>query len=164
MSTLLARHRNIIDFALSSLLRRKAKNLSLLAVYTLIVVAIASAMLFINALKRQAAAVLKDAPDMMVQKMVAGRHDLMPVSRGEVIGGITGVRSVTPRLWGYYYDAVSGANYTLTVPDGPAACARGYLHRQRCGPAHALCRRGYHAASHLPGRASAAARGAGAAG
>lgn len=116
MSKLLARHRNIIDFALSSLLRRKAKNLSLLAVYTLIVIAIASAMLFIAALKRQAAAVLKDAPDMMVQKMVAGRHDLMPVSRGEAIGGITGVRSVTPRLWGYYYDAVSGANFTLTVP------------------------------------------------
>jgi ABC-type lipoprotein release transport system permease subunit len=67
--------------------------------------------------------VLKDAPDMVVQKMVAGRHDLIPVSRGEVIGGITGVRSVTPRLWGYYYDAVSRANYTLTVPDGgqPAA-------------------------------------------
>jgi ABC-type lipoprotein release transport system permease subunit len=118
MSTLLARHRNIIDFALSSLLRRKAKNLSLLAVYTLIVVVIASVMLFINALKREAAAMLKDAPDMVVQKIVAGRHDLMPVSRGGAIGGITGVRSVTQRLWGYYYDAVSGANYTLTVTDG----------------------------------------------
>ena len=114
---LLTRHRNIIDFALSSLLRRKAKNIALLAVYTLIVVAIGSTMLFIDALKREAAGILKDAPDMVVQKMVAGRHDLMPVSRGEVIAGITGVRRVTPRLWGYYYDAVSRANYTLTVPD-----------------------------------------------
>ncbi len=123
MSAQLARHRNIIDFALSSLLRRKTKNISLLAVYTLIVVAIASAMLFINALKREAAAMLKDAPDMVVQKLVAGRHDLMPVSRGEVIGGITGVRGATPRLWGYYYDAVTRANYTVTVPGGgqPAA-------------------------------------------
>lgn len=119
MSKLLVRHRNILDFALSSLLRRKAKNISLLAVYTLIVVAIASVMLFITALKRDAAAMLKDAPDMVVQKMVAGRHDLIPVARREVIGSIRGVRGVNPRLWGYYYDAVSGANYTLLVSDSP---------------------------------------------
>ena len=118
MNALVTRHRNIIDFALSSLLRRKGKNISLLAVYTLIVVSIASTMFFINALKREAAAVLKDAPDMVVQKMVAGRHDLIPVSRGEVLGGISGVRSVTPRLWGYYYDTVNRANYTVIAPDG----------------------------------------------
>jgi len=117
VKTPINRHMNILEFALSSLLRRKARNLSLLGVYTLVVFAIASLIFFVHALKREAALLLKDAPDIVVQKMVAGRHDLIPVGYGKAIGEIRGVSKVTPRLWGYYYDPVIGANYTLLVPD-----------------------------------------------
>ena len=117
MNTPLNRHGNILDFALSSLLRRRTKNLSLLVVYTLIVFVIASLIFFVQALKREAAQILKEAPDMVVQRMVAGRHDLIPAGYGEQISAIRGVRSVSPRLWGYYYDQVFGANYTLLVPE-----------------------------------------------
>jgi ABC-type lipoprotein release transport system permease subunit len=117
MNAPLNRHSNILDFALSSLLRRKTKNLSLLVVYTLIVFVIASLIFFVQALKREAAQILKEAPDMVVQRMVAGRHDLIPVRYSEKISEIRGVRSVSPRLWGYYYDQVFGANYTLLVPE-----------------------------------------------
>ncbi|KAB0666773.1 FtsX-like permease family protein [Oryzomonas japonica] len=120
MKTSLNRHRNIIDFALSSLLRRKMKNFSLLAVYTLIIFVIASLLFFVNALKREAALVLADAPDMVVQRLMAGRHDLIPAAYAEKIRALPGVSTVTPRLWGYYYDPVFGANYTLTVPPRPA--------------------------------------------
>jgi len=119
MPQLLNRHRNIIDFALSSLVRRKLKNVSLLAVYTLIIFIIASLIFFVQALKREAALLLKAAPDMVVQRLQAGRHDLIPTSYAEAIAGIRGVRTVTPRLWGYYYDPVFGANYTLQVPVTP---------------------------------------------
>jgi ABC-type lipoprotein release transport system permease subunit len=117
MSTPLHRHSNILDFALSSLLRRKSKNISLLVVYTLIVFVIASLIFFVQALKREAGQILKEAPDMVVQRMIAGRHDLIPASYGEKISAIRGVASVSPRLWGYYYDQVFGANYTLLVPE-----------------------------------------------
>jgi len=117
MNSSLERHRNIVDFALSSLLRRKGKNISLLVVYTLIVFVIASIIFFIQALKREAALVLNDAPDIVVQRLVAGRHDLIPVDYGEKIASIRGVNAVKPRLWGYYYDAAIGANYTLMVTD-----------------------------------------------
>ena len=116
MNSPLRRHRNIIDFALSSLLRRAGKNVALLAVYTLIVFAIASVIFFVQALKREAALLLKDAPDMVVQRLVAGRHDTIPVGYGEKIGAIRGVSGVRPRLWGYYYDPAVGANYTLMTP------------------------------------------------
>lgn len=119
MKTSLNRHRNIIDFALSSLLRRKMKNFSLLAVYTLIIFVIASLLFFVHALKREAALVLADAPDMVVQRLMAGRHDLIPAAYAEKIRALPGVSTVTPRLWGYYYDPVFGANYTLTVPPKP---------------------------------------------
>ena len=123
MNRALERNRNIIDFALSSLIRRKGKNLSLLAVYTLIVFMIASTVFFIQALKREAALILKDAPDMVVQRMIAGRNDPIPISYGEKIAAIRGVDEVQPRLWGYYFDAVVGANYTLMAGEekSPAA-------------------------------------------
>lgn len=113
----LARHMNILEFSLSSLLRRKAKNLSLLAVYTLIVFTIASLIFFVHSLKREAALLLDGSPDMVVQKMMAGRQDLIPLGYADEIAKIRGVGEVTPRLWGYYYDPVFGANYTLMVPD-----------------------------------------------
>jgi ABC-type lipoprotein release transport system permease subunit len=117
MNTTLERHRNIVDFALSSLLRRKGKNISLLLVYTLIVFIIASIIFFVQALKREAMLVLQDAPDMVVQRLVAGRNDPIPVTFAEKIAAIRGVTGVIPRLWGYYYDAAIGANYTIMATD-----------------------------------------------
>jgi ABC-type lipoprotein release transport system permease subunit len=54
---------------------------------------------------------------MIVQKIVAGRHDLIPLIYMDRIEKIRGVSSVKGRLWGYYYDPVVGANYTLIVPE-----------------------------------------------
>jgi ABC-type lipoprotein release transport system permease subunit len=123
MNNAIERHKNILELSLSSLLRRKTKNLSLLVIYTLIVFAIASLLFFLSALKREAAFVLKDAPDMVVQRMVAGRQDLVPTSYGEKIGSLRGVRDARPRLWGYYYDAATGANYTVTTASGPSTAS-----------------------------------------
>jgi ABC-type lipoprotein release transport system permease subunit len=117
------RYRNILDFALSSLLRRKGRNLALISVYTLVVFVIASLIFFVQALKSEAQALLVHAPDMVVQRMVAGRHDPMPVARIEAIRGIRGVDEVQPRLWGYYYDPVFGGNLTVMATSDPALAA-----------------------------------------
>ncbi|NLI80684.1 MAG: FtsX-like permease family protein [Deltaproteobacteria bacterium] len=109
------KHRNILDFTLSSLARRKGKNLSLVFVYTFVVFLIASVTFFTHSLKTEAEVILRDAPEMMVQRLVAGRHDLIPMSYMDTIRQIRGVQSVTSRLWGYYFDPTNGANYTLLV-------------------------------------------------
>jgi ABC-type lipoprotein release transport system permease subunit len=111
------KQRNVIDFTLSSLLRRKGKNAALVVVYAAVVFVLASVMFFTHALRREATIVLRDAPEIVLQRMVAGRHDLMPVSYAAVVEKITGVSSVKARLWGYYYDQLFRANYTLLVPD-----------------------------------------------
>lgn len=116
MNSFINRHRNIIDFALSSLLRRKIKNISLLGVYTLIIFVLASLIFFVHALRREAALILKNAPDMVVQRLMAGRHELIPVDYGQKISSIRGVQDVVPRLWGYYFDPAIGSNYTVMVP------------------------------------------------
>ncbi|WP_291271255.1 FtsX-like permease family protein [Geothrix sp.] len=123
----LRRTRNILDFALSSLLRRRGRNLSLLLVYTLVVAVLASLIFFVQALKREARLVLGQAPEMVVQRMVAGRHDPIPTAQAEAIRAIRGVREVTPRVWGYYYDPVYGGNLTVMGQEGGGLAADSVL-------------------------------------
>ena len=75
-------HRHILDFTLSSLLRRKGKNGALLSVYTLIVFILASVLFFTHALKREAALVLNEAPEIIVQRTLTGRYQPIPIAWG----------------------------------------------------------------------------------
>ena len=106
-----------MDFTLSSLLRRKKRNVALIFVYTVVVFFLASVLFYTYSLKKEASMILQDSPDMIVQRMVSGRHELIPISHIDKIKGIRGVSSVKERLWGYYYDPVIGANYTLIASD-----------------------------------------------
>ena len=74
MRTWIQKQKYLIDFTLSSLARRGVKNISLLTVYTALVFLLASVMLFTHALRREAALVLAKSPEMVVQRMVAGRR------------------------------------------------------------------------------------------
>jgi ABC-type lipoprotein release transport system permease subunit len=125
------KQRNIIDFALSSLLRRKWKNLALFSVYMLIVFILASIFFFTSSIKKEASIVLQGSPEIVVQRITAGRHDLMPASYIPLIKKLPGVRAVKGRLWGYYHEPSTGANYTMVVTDeyrdkaGTVAIGRG---------------------------------------
>ncbi len=116
MAGRIERQRHIIDFTLASLLRRKGKNGALLLVYTIIIGVLASVIFFTHAVKREAALVLQEAPEIIVQRTFTGRYQPIPVSYSDTIRAIRGVISVRPRLWGYYYDGNFLANYTLMVP------------------------------------------------
>lgn len=116
MKTWLEKQRHLIDFTLASLLRRKGRNLGLILVYTLLVFVLASAMLYSHALRREAAVILEGTPEIVLQRLVAGRHDLIPPGYLERIGRVRGVQEMRGRLWGYYYDSVVKANYTFLVP------------------------------------------------
>jgi ABC-type lipoprotein release transport system permease subunit len=111
------KQRNIIDFALSSLLRRKTRNVSLLVVYTGIVFLISSIVFSAESIEREACILLENSPEMIVQRNIAGRHDLIPAEYIERIKAIRGVQEVRGRLWGYYFEPGVQANYTLIVPD-----------------------------------------------
>ncbi len=119
MRSPIERQRGIIDFTLSSLMRRKVKNVGLLCLYALIVFILASAIFFTSSIKKEASLILRGTPEIIVQKMAAGRHDLFPLRDMEAVKNVRGVAAVEGRLWGYYFDDRLGANYTLIVP--PAA-------------------------------------------
>lgn len=109
------KQRYILDLSLSSIKRRRGKNIALVSVYAFVLFLLASVLFSAEALKREAAQILQDAPAMTIQRLVAGRQDLIPTDYIDPIKQIRGVQSVEPRLWGYYYDALSGANYTIMI-------------------------------------------------
>ncbi len=112
----LARQRYLLDFTVAAMWRRRWRNLLLLLVYALVVFLLASVLFYGSALRRDAAAVLSEAPEVTVQRIVLGRHALSPPDWPDRLRGIRGTRQVQGRLWGYYYDRANGANYTIMVP------------------------------------------------
>jgi len=106
----------LLDYTVSSLMRRLAKNIGLLMVYALIVFILATVMLFTHALRQEAAVVLDGAPEVTVQHITMGRHDVIPAAHIDKLSNMRGVRNVHGRLWGYFYDTANRANYTLMVP------------------------------------------------
>jgi len=107
------RHLKILEYALSALWRRKFKALSVVAVFAFTISILASVLLLTRSLRVEASKLLEATPDVVVQRIMAGRHDLIPVERGRDYARMPGVEEVHPRFWGYHYDAVSGSNYTL---------------------------------------------------
>ncbi len=127
---------NILDYALSSLWRRRTKNLSILLVFSAVIFLVASFLMVSKALSDRAGQLLVAAPEITVQRMSAGRQEAIPLAHGERLQGIFGIRRVVPRVWGYYFDEVTGANFTvlgvdpLQMPGGDGlatALARGRL-------------------------------------
>lgn len=116
MKPWIEKQRHLIDFTAQSLARRKGKSLGLLVVYTLLVFVLASVALYTHALRNEATRVLAGTPEIVLQRLIAGRHDLVPPGYIEKIGRIRGVQKIEGRLWGYYYDSVLKANYTFMVP------------------------------------------------
>lgn len=113
----LYKHTRILEFALSSMLRQKFKNMAILLVYSLIVFLLSSVLFLTHALKKEAIELLKWSPELIVQSMKGGRHELIPLRYAEEIRKIRGVREVTPRYWGYYFDPPTNTNYTFMGVD-----------------------------------------------
>ena len=80
------------------MLRRKGKNVSVILVYTLVVFVLSSVIFFSNAIRKEAQTILAQSPEMLVQRVVAGRHDLIPIAYAQEISQIRGVGAVQPRL------------------------------------------------------------------
>jgi ABC-type lipoprotein release transport system permease subunit len=148
MTGWIERQKNIVDFTFSSLLRRKGRNIALLLVYTLVVFALGSVMFLTYSIKREASIILQDAPEMIVQRISAGRQNPIPLSYLDRIRDIRGISSVKGRLWGYYYDPIAGANYTVVVPEnrpepGTIAIGQGIARTRLTFPGDLLDFRGY---------------------
>ncbi|RMG02943.1 MAG: ABC transporter permease, partial [Nitrospirae bacterium] len=112
------KHLKILEFALSSLWRRKFKNLGIIVVFSTVIFLLSSIVMLTYSFKREALLVLEGAPELIVQRVVAGRHAMISPGYMDRVSRIPGVGKTIPRLWGYYYDISTGGNYTVMAVDG----------------------------------------------
>lgn len=125
------RHLRILDHAIETLLQQPGKAIVIVSVYAVLVAVVLSLVLYLDAHRHEAEALLASAPELVVQRLRGGRHELLPVERAEAIRGIRGVGEVTPRVWGYSYDPPTRATLTLwgaeSVPAGVVDAGEGGL-------------------------------------
>ncbi len=107
----------IADYALNALLRRWRKYLVLIVVYALVVAFYASVVFFTNSLRLETQAVLKNLPELWVQKLAGGRLKAMKMSFVDSLQHLRGVKQILPRVWGYNFDTPTGAVVTIIGSD-----------------------------------------------
>ena len=72
MSVWLARQRYLVDYAMAAMARQRARSLGLLLVYTLLTAVLASVLLLGSAMRREAAAMLQDTPEVVLRACAWG--------------------------------------------------------------------------------------------
>lgn len=110
---LLNRQLNLLDYALSSLHRKRLKNTGILLVFSAVIFLFSSVQLMTRGLGETAEAVLKNAPDITVQQLSAGRQVDLDISAIDSLSSVFGISGINDRIWGYYFDESNGANYTV---------------------------------------------------
>ncbi len=113
MTSSLEKQLSLLDYALSSLWRRRMKNLGVMLVFTAVIFLVASFQILTGSLARTAEFLLESSPEIIIQKMSAGRQESIPLSYTDKLSKVFGIREIAPRIWGYYFDETSGANYTV---------------------------------------------------
>jgi ABC-type lipoprotein release transport system permease subunit len=103
----------LIEFAINSLLRQKFKNIFILMVLIFLTSLLASIFFISNSIKHELSSTLKTLPQITIQKLKAGRHYDMNLSDVDEILNIAGVSDAIPRVWGYYYFANMGTNFSI---------------------------------------------------
>lgn len=108
-----AKQRNIFDYSLQAMWRRRTKNLCVILVFALVIFLLSSFQFLTGALTEFAGRSLQSAPEITVQRMIAGRQVLIPVNYKAKLDEIFGIKSIRPRVWGYHYSELTGANITI---------------------------------------------------
>jgi len=107
------RQKNIIDYSLQSLLRRRSKNILILIIFILLVFAVSAILFITGSLTKEMMMTSNDLPDITVQRILGGRQVNIPASYIPEIEEIPGVEAVETRVWGYFYLASLQANFTI---------------------------------------------------
>jgi hypothetical protein len=118
MSHGLNRQLRVARYTIGSLRRRWRKNAAVVGVYGLVIFTLASVVFLTQSLTQESVASLQSSPEIMVQRLSAGRHGLSPVTDAGALTQIAGVGAVVPRRWAYLTDPATGETLLLRVAEG----------------------------------------------
>jgi len=107
----------LIEFAINSILREKTKNLFIFIVFTMLIFLLSSIFLITASLQKELNITADSLPDIILQKMNAGRVSDIDINRVDKILEINGVNNSVSRVWGYYYFENAGINFSVVGID-----------------------------------------------
>ncbi len=103
----------LIEYAINAILRQKAKSFFIVFVFTLLTFLLTSVFFITSSLKYELDATVDSLPQIIVQKIKAGRHYDIDEDVVDTLLGIEGVEDAVARVWGYYYFANAGVNFSV---------------------------------------------------
>lgn len=109
------RQRALLDYALGAFRRRGRRNLAMIVGLTFVVGLYASVLFLTESLRHEWHATLEATPDLVVQRLIAGRPALLDADETFGVEGEPGVRELAPRVWGYLFVEAIGGNVTIVA-------------------------------------------------
>lgn len=106
-----------VEYAINSLLRQRAKNISILVLFSLLIFLISSMLFVATSIKYELTTTVEALPEITVQQIKAGRVVDMDESLVDEMVQIAGVSDAMGRIWGYYYFENAGVNFTIVGMD-----------------------------------------------
>lgn len=108
---------HLLEFALLALFRRGAKNSFIFLILTALIFLLSTVLLISSAMKHELTQTLDDLPDIIIQKIEAGKQVNIPIHRVDTLLEMEGVHSAVSRIWGYYYFKSAGVNFSVVGID-----------------------------------------------
>jgi ABC-type lipoprotein release transport system permease subunit len=107
----------LIEYAVNSLFRNKSKTIFTVIVFTSLVFLLSSIFFISNSIRYELEKTVDALPQIIVQKLQAGRLELIDEDAVYQILQIKGVSDASSRVWGYYYFQTAGMNYSIVGLD-----------------------------------------------
>ncbi|MGC8768845.1 ABC transporter permease [Calditerrivibrio sp.] len=107
---------NIFLFSIKLLLKRKSSYYIFLILMVLVFF-IASASFITASIKKELILTHEELPDIVIQRVIGGRQQYIPMDYIDKIVSIPGIKSILPRVWGYYYFDYSRVNFSIVGID-----------------------------------------------
>ena len=104
---------HLIEYALGSIIRQGHKSLFITVVFTFLTALLTSIFFITNSIKHELNTTVDALPQIIVQNTKASRVTEIDIASTDKILDIPGINSVNTRVWGYYYFANAGVNFTL---------------------------------------------------
>ncbi len=121
--------KTLLGFALGALWRRRARSIALGVGLALTVMLVGAVLFLTEALRAEAERGAVALPDVVVQRLVAGRPTAVKIADAKAFEDIDSVKTSRARVWGYVFLPAIQGNVTIvaTRPDVPTLEGTGAL-------------------------------------
>jgi len=106
-----------MEYALGSILRQGHKSIFIAVVFTLLSALLTSIFFITNSIKYELNTTVDALPQIIVQNTKASRVAEIDINSVDKLLNLPGISNVNARVWGYYYFANAGVNFTLVGVD-----------------------------------------------